>query len=160
MPLPDELERDLAPGQYDNVRALIGEELDLPRGLQVQFARGGAPTPATVRSPNVEAPLDGECIGGVVLTDVEDILNQPSLWVDIALVVLHEGHWRAPPLTIEPDMSQPDCLWLRLDLEQADPEFIEALRRALPRATWMGRSDGLGILIAGAIDLDASKIGH
>lgn len=103
------------------------------------------------------APADRpECLGSIALSwKLLSKVDCPAEWMDLAFIVHHQQAWHAMVVDIEEDETDDNRIWLSVDPALAEPWGIEAVRQALASATWVFRRAGLGVFVAGAVDLDA-----
>lgn len=88
-----------------------------------------------------------------------EVLHQQGegQWMDIAFVLRYAGTWHPVPVVIEEDGDDEDRVWLSVHPAIAQPWGIASLRRAFASAIWVGLVSGLGVFVAGGLDLDASN---
>lgn len=127
--------------------------------------------------PRVVAAMADACDATLGTLNIQWSLLQETggtEWLDVEVIVRQHGQWRRLPL----DMDEVDdgsfeqggaaaiqggdataegvALRLSLDAERSTDSFgIAVLRAGLAQAKWVYRQAGLGIFIAGAIDLDS-----
>jgi len=166
--LPMTLAGHVSAGQSSTVKALISPE-ELRGGAGSWFAQSGSvgdvlgkvevfelsgkrvQTTSAVDMPN-------ECIGSVRL-DVSAISPAHDQWLSLALIVRFEGNWYAVDLEVIEDDIQDDVMWLWSDAASVGPWSMGALRSAFASAKWVYRLAGLGVFVAGSVDLDSTRAG-
>ncbi len=174
-PLPDELARQVVPGQYSTVSAvlaLFAGDLKVPqsRGLDYYAAPARAIAGAAVGTRELPqgvlvigphqvqvAPASEmrlRCFAGIRLPWVF-VDSGDALWVDVAVLIHRNGHWRALAVEVEEMDDQTGLLWLRLREGEAAGISMQALTEAFSTAWWTTRSENLGLFLTAAIDLDA-----
>lgn len=169
--LPDKLIDEVNPGQYRTVAEL----LDVYNGL-VSLEQGpmdyyAPPSEGLVLKKRrlsegimvvrpqqawVEPAIDPKslCLGGVRLPWAI-IDSENALWTDLALIVHTQGVWQA--LTVEIDEFDEDegLMWISIDASEAAAISIDALRVGIRSAWWASRSENLGLILTGAVDLES-----
>lgn len=127
--------------------------------------------------PEIRAAMAGDCAATIGTVNIPLGLIQEigdAEWFDVEVIVRWRGEWRCLPLDID-DVADAPCdqggavsiqgddataagVALRLSLDEersADSFDIEALRAGFAQSKWVFRPAGLGLFIAGAIDLDS-----
>jgi hypothetical protein len=165
--LPPTLVGHVSAGQTLTVSALINPDRK-KSGAGVYFSQNGGSGEILAESEVFElssrrlkatAAFDkqAECIGSVKL-DVAAVSSAHDQWLSLALIVRFQGSWYAVDLEIEEDEDQDDLLWLSNLSTNSEPWPMDALHNAFASAKWVYRLAGLGMFVAGSVDLDAKPL--